>query len=112
VTVTVSAATPALSFTSCPATFARNSSFTTAVSRTGNDPYGNATGTAAATVTLAPFTSGGSNANFTTQTLSLGSGSLTTANATWETANGNATTTTFTASAPGYTAASCTTTTT
>jgi hypothetical protein len=110
VSVTISAAQPALSFTNCPSSFTRNSSFTTAVSRTGTDPYGNATGTAATTVTLAPFVSGGSNANFTTATLALGNGVLTTGTATWETANGNGTTTTFTGSAPGYVTASCTTT--
>lgn len=108
--VTVSAATPVLSFSACTngaTSRVKNTNFSTTVTRTGTDTYGNSTGTAAATVTLSPFAAApSSNNNFTTQTVSFTAGSLVTSSANYETANGVATST-ITGSATGYTAASC-----
>lgn len=113
--VTTNAALPRLSFAACTnnaKTAQKNTTFTTTVTRTGADPYGNSTGTAAATVTLSPFHATNSSHNFTTQTLSFAAGALTTsASAAYETANGNGNNT-ITGSATGYADASCTVTTT
>jgi hypothetical protein len=112
--LTVAAATPALSFSACTnnaVTVQKNTTLNTTVTRTGNDPYGNSTGTAAvATVTLSP--SGSGNAKFASPgTVSFANGALATGSATYTTANGVATNT-ITAAATGYTSASCTVTTT
>lgn len=108
-TLTV-AANPALGFSTCHATWTKNTSFATTVTRSAADPYGNVAATPAITVTLAPYDAGGSNHNFTVQTVSLGAGVLASATVTYETANGNGVST-FTASATGYTTVSCTVTT-
>ena len=113
--VTVNAALPKLSFGACTndaKTVLKNTNFTTTVTRTGADPFGNSTGTAAATVTLSPFNATASNDNFTTQTLSFAAGALTTsASATYETANG-AGAEVMNGAATGYADANCTVTTT
>ena len=101
--VTVATATPRLAFSTCPATAARNSSFTTTVTRTGTDPYGNAVATPAVTVTLAPSTG---NAKFTTASTTIANGALASGTLTVNTAS-SAGTTTYTATATGYTTASC-----
>lgn len=106
--VTVGAATPRLAFSNCPATHPRNSSFTTTVTRTGNDPYGNPTGTAAVTVTLAPSSG---NARFTTGTTTIANGLLASGTLTFNTPN-NVSTTNLTATATGYVTATCSVTTT
>ena len=108
-TVTVAAATPRLAFSACPATHPRNSSFTTTVTRTGTDQYGNGTGTAAVTVTLAPSSG---NAKFTTATTTIANGALASPTVTFNTANTTGVTTSLTATATGYVTATCSVTTT
>lgn len=107
--VTVAAATPRLAFSSCPATRPRNTTFTTTVTRTGTDPYGNSTGTAAITVTLAPSSG---NAKFATASTTLGAGVLASGTLTVNTASSANVVTNYTASATGYTTATCSVTTT
>lgn len=107
--VTVSAATPRLAFSSCPATAPRNTSFTTTVTRTGTDDYGNPTGTAALTVALAPNSG---NARFTTTSTTIANGALASPTLTVNTASGAGTTTSYTATATGYVTATCSVTTT
>lgn len=108
---TVTAATPSLAFSTCPSPTAKNANFTTAVTRTGADAFGNPTGTAAVTVTLSPFDASGSNHNFVVGTVTLAAGSLTSSSVTFHTANGVGTAS-FTATASGYVTASCSVTTT
>jgi hypothetical protein len=108
---TVTAATPSLAFSTCTSPATKNATFTTAVTRTGADAFGNTTGTAAVTVTLSPFDASGSNHNFVVGTVTLAAGSLTSSNLTFHTANGVGTAT-FTATAAGFQGASCSVTTT
>ena len=108
-TVTVGAATPRLTFSNCPATYARNSSFTTTVTRTGTDPYGNAVTAGEITVTLAPSSG---NAKFTTASTSLAAGVLASGTLTFNTPSASGTTASLTATATGYGTATCSVTTT
>lgn len=104
VSVTVAAATPALAFSSCPTGPARNSSFTTTVTRTDADPYGNPVATGALTVTLAP--SSGS-AKFTTGSTTIAADALASPVVTFNTPSSSGATSTLSASAAGHTAAAC-----
>lgn len=101
-----------LSFSTCPATFAKNSSFSTQVLRNTADIYGNLADSSAVTVTLAPFHATQKNANFSSSSVSFASGGVTSGSATYWTASGNNVTSTLTGTASGYVTASCTLTTT
>jgi hypothetical protein len=111
---TVATATPTLAFSACTnnaISVTKNTNFSTTVTRTGSDPYGNSTGTAAATVNLSPFDANNSNNNFTTAQLTFAVGGLVTGSVNYETANGTGAST-LTGAATGYTSATCTVTTT
>ena len=104
----VGPANPALAFSHCPATHARNSSFTTTVTRTGADPYGNPVATPAISVSLAP--SSGS-AKFTTSSTTIANGALAGAPVTFNTASAGGATSTLSAVSSGYGSATCSVTT-
>lgn len=102
--LTVVAATPALAFSTCPNPAPRNSSFTTTVTRTGTDPYGNPVATPAITVTLAPSTG---SAKFTTATTTIANGALASASVTFNTPSGSGATAVLAAGATGYATGTC-----